>query len=441
MKFNKEKPTITIKRILVNSPIIFASLFFLSLLIYTHYKSSLIYENQLLGKYLKYYLFSIIGLIGSVSLFFFGKKIRTNAGLFIISCIFSLYLFEAGMDAISRISKSIKTNFQYDHRSKGKVLSDFQEQDPLWVPSFSPIVLLSSNKQRALFPLSGISNSSTVFCNESGDYVTYESDRYGFNNKDSIWDSGGGGILLLGDSMTQGACVNPDENIAGNLQSLTSIPVINLGISGNGPVLSLGALKEYGPKISPQYVVWFFFEGNDLISDLPQEKLHPIISQYVHDGFSQNLEAKQQIIDFLWRNKLENNFQKMEKLKRFLKLTNIRGLFLFDVPNSMDLDFFQATLKEGKRFSESLGAKMIFVYLPVFERYTHEKENNLLSQKRKVIEIIDHLGIEKIDADQEFFSKSKDKKSFFPLRLSAHYNEEGYRGVSELIMKHLDLNR
>ena len=244
MILDKGKPKITIKRILLNSPIIFASLFFLALLIYTHFKSSLLYENQWLGRYLKYYLFSIVGLIGSVSLFFFEKKIRTNVGLFIISCIFSLYLFEVGIDAISRISKSVKTNFEYDHRSKGKVLSDFQEQDPLWVPSFSPIVLLSSNKKRALTPLSGISNSLTVFCNESGEYATYESDRYGFNNKNSIWDTDGGGIVLLGDSMVQGACVNPDENIAGNLQSLTSIPVINLGISGNGPGLSLVALKS-----------------------------------------------------------------------------------------------------------------------------------------------------------------------------------------------------
>ena len=35
----------------------------------------------------------------------------------------------------------------------------------------------------------------------------------------------------------------------------------------------------------------------------------------------------------------------------------------------------------------------------------------------------------------------KDKKSLFPLRLSGHYNEEGYRGVSELLIKHLDLNK
>ena len=37
------------------------------------------------------------------------------------------------------------------------------------------------------FPLSGISNSKTVHCNENGYFTTYESDRFGFNNNDKKW--------------------------------------------------------------------------------------------------------------------------------------------------------------------------------------------------------------------------------------------------------------
>lgn len=408
-------------------------------LIYTHYKSNVLYENQWLDRYLKYYVFSTIGLIGSASTFFFKERVRFDIGLIITSCIFSLYLFEAGISAIDQISKSFKTNFEYDHRSKAKVLSDLQREDQLWVPSVSPILLVSSNLKRAVFPLSGVSNSLTVFCNESGYYATYKSDRYGFNNRDSIWDSDGGGIILLGDSMAQGACVNPDGNISGNLQSLTSHRVINLGISGNGPLLSLGTLKEYGPIVAPKYVVWLFFEGNDLIIDLPQEKFNPIISQYNKDGFSQNLQAKQHIIDSIWKNEIENKSPKIHKFTRFLKLTNIRVLLSFDKPHLIDLDYFESTLREGKRFSESLGAKMVFVYLPVFERYTNDKDIKKLSQKRTVMKIINDLGILYIDADEEFFSKTKDPNSLFPLRSSGHYNDEGYRGVAKLLLKHLEL--
>ena len=40
-----------------------------------------------------------------------------------------------------------------------------------------------------LFPLSGFSNKKTINCNENGYYSIFQSDRYGFNNPDTEWDS------------------------------------------------------------------------------------------------------------------------------------------------------------------------------------------------------------------------------------------------------------
>ena len=37
-------------------------------------------------------------------------------------------------------------------------------------------------------PLAGVPHATTVMCNEAGTYVTYESDRFGFNNPDRQWD-------------------------------------------------------------------------------------------------------------------------------------------------------------------------------------------------------------------------------------------------------------
>ena len=33
-----------------------------------------------------------------------------------------------------------------------------------------------------VFPLAGVANKFTVFCNEMGEYTNYESDEHGFNN-------------------------------------------------------------------------------------------------------------------------------------------------------------------------------------------------------------------------------------------------------------------
>ena len=62
-----------------------------------------------------------------------------------------------------------------------------------------------------LIPLSGISNIKTIDCNENGYFSFYNSDRYGFNNNDSVWDEKTIEYLLIGDSFTQGACVNPEK--------------------------------------------------------------------------------------------------------------------------------------------------------------------------------------------------------------------------------------
>ena len=38
-------------------------------------------------------------------------------------------------------------------------------------------------------PLGGISKINTLHCNENDYWATYESDRYGLNNQDKIWDT------------------------------------------------------------------------------------------------------------------------------------------------------------------------------------------------------------------------------------------------------------
>ena len=60
------------------------------------------------------------------------------------------------------------------------------------------------NRETDIFPLSGISNSKTIYCNENGYFSIYQSDRYGFNNPDEEWDSNEIEYLLVGDSMTHG---------------------------------------------------------------------------------------------------------------------------------------------------------------------------------------------------------------------------------------------
>ena len=53
-------------------------------------------------------------------------------------------------------------------------------------------------KNDNIFPLSGFSNTKTIFCNENGYFSIFESDRYGFNNPDEQWDSKEISYLFIG---------------------------------------------------------------------------------------------------------------------------------------------------------------------------------------------------------------------------------------------------
>ena len=70
------------------------------------------------------------------------------------------------------------------------------------------------------FPLSGLSNMKTVFCNENGYMSIYDSDRYGFNNPDEQWDYNEIEYFVIGDSFGHGACINRPNDIASKLRNI-----------------------------------------------------------------------------------------------------------------------------------------------------------------------------------------------------------------------------
>ena len=111
---------------------------------------------------------------------------------------------------------------------------------------------------------------SSILCNENGYYSSYLSDRYGFNNPDEEWDKKSIEYLVLGDSFAHGACVNRPNDISSVLRSLSKKNVLNLGISGNGPLTEYATLREYKPK-NVKNIIWIYFEGYDLL-DLINEK-------------------------------------------------------------------------------------------------------------------------------------------------------------------------
>ena len=77
------------------------------------------------------------------------------------------------------------------------------------------------------------------------------------------------------------------------------INAINLGVTGSGPLVTLAVFREYVEIFKPKYVLYFYFEGND-IKDLEWEKNNTDLTNYLNSEYKQNhYYRKNEIIEFL----------------------------------------------------------------------------------------------------------------------------------------------
>ena len=109
----------------------------------------------------------------------------------------------------------------------------------------------NKNNDHNLFPVGGISNRLTIHCIEAEGMILYNSDRYGFRNSDNVYNSEID-LVLIGDSMTMGSCVENEDNFAGVLSKEGMINVVNLGFSNNNLFSKFASFKEYALKLNPK---------------------------------------------------------------------------------------------------------------------------------------------------------------------------------------------
>ena len=307
-------------------------------------------------------------------------------------------------------------------------------------------------------PLSGISKVWTAHCNEGGYVSVYKSDRFGFNNSDNNYNTNSlYKIAMVGDSFTHGACVYPEHNLPSNLQKKIGYNVFNFGMSGIGPLSTLGIIKEYLPSINPSHVVWVHYEGNDL-HDLRNESKNSVLIRYKNSDYIQNLVHRQDEIDSSLKeyansllSKSRNKKRKIRNKKKidsldillrleFLKLTKTRIKFgIAFGPSELDSDLYRKIISEAKRTVEDWGGKIYFVYLPANQR----KSANLISDmgwdysKNKVLEIISDMKIKIIDLSKVLHKENPDSLYYYT---ESHFNPEGYEYVASKIATELKGN-
>ena len=387
------------------------------------------------------------------------KNYKIYLAISFLSILLTLYLFETYLTfnlnkpEINKVK--IKEEFEkknaqnYESRSKYQFFKDISDNNENFTVTVAPIKFNDPNKN--IHFLSGTSNSKTIDCNENGYFSIYLSDRFGFNNPNDQWESENIKYILLGDSFVHGACVNRPNDIASQLRILSNKNVINLGYKANGPLSMLATLKEYMPK-NTENVLWFYFEGNDL-NDLESELNNEILIKYFYNiNFKQNLKKKQKNIDLLNKkiifksidledriiDQATRNARLKNKLLKFIRLNETKKVFnlkkIEQTEKKLPIEQFKNIIENAKKYVEKNNSKLHFVYLPQFERYNNKVLNSNYDQIKQIVK---ELDINFIDVHKEVFLKHKDPLELFPFKMWGHYNENGYKKVTNHIYENL----
>ncbi|HEY2918246.1 MAG TPA: hypothetical protein VGK77_04540, partial [Candidatus Binatia bacterium] len=199
-----------------------------------------------------------------------------------------------------------KFGVKFDTRDRIEVLMDAQARGIDAVPAVYPSALLEPQQGGPLksiirinsaevLPLGGISNKMSVLCNETGDYVFYQSDEHGFHNPKGLWNSARLDLAVVGDSFAHRFCVPSHQHFISLIRGHYPT-TLSLGMGGYGPLLELATLKEFLPSLKPKIILWAYFEKNDLI-ELRNETRSPLLLQYLKPDFRQGLISRQGEID------------------------------------------------------------------------------------------------------------------------------------------------
>ena len=357
---------------------------------------------------------------------------------------------------------AVKHGRPYDGRAKIDVITDLRRQGVPAYPPFYPYLTFADHLKVdgvPTVPLGSVSHIVTVCCNDSGEWLIYPTDEYGFANPPGLWKQAPMDIALVGASWATGECVPAADSIAVQLRGRYP-KTISLGAGGNGPLLELATIREYLPALRPARVLWLFSESHT--PELLPKEQHALAVRYLDPSFQQGLTERQTGIDRALRSYLEDVTQAELHPKgraltagalELVTLKRVRAS-VFDLGvrvrapdgNRLDGDLYRQVLRRGQQIVSAWGGKISLVYIPDMSRYPgvigYSPAYRRACDKTRecVLENAASLGIPVIDVSQRFpdlppRQQSQYDRYFYPY--FSHFRPEGYRVIDRAILEEL----
>lgn len=207
-------------------------------------------------------------------------------------------------------------------------------------------------------------------------------DSRGFRNDHLITQAP---VIAIGDSFLEAGLVGGADVFTTRLARQLQVEVANLGQGGYGPQQERIVLKRYGIPLQPKVVLWFFFEGNDLLDvkryqetlrnwDATVNQMHGFpedsftrsallaLSGWITPKVEQDSPEAQRRICWL-KNGTDNNLEKiyLDYDGAPLSASDLTGL-----------DMAESELLQAHALASDKGAKFLLVYIPIKFRVYHD---------------------------------------------------------------------
>jgi hypothetical protein len=361
---------------------------------------------------------------------------------------------------IRRFRTADRLGVPFDHRFKSQVVDDLRARGLRAYPSIPRDMLVGANvKERvgfSLYPLSEVANSIIVECNETGQFLTYESDELGFNNPHGLFSSGKIDVAVIGSSYTVGQCVPADRGYVDLLRHRYP-RTLNFGIAGSHAPTMLATLLEYVQGLRPALVIWEMHSGSFELYELNDPTINRYLDnfRYRNTSYSQHLlERRTEVDEFLrdvvtplqWeRDQVLADDIAIAHRQRWRQLAHLPLLreklnqalagIIFR-PQSFykyDWDGTVAIIKIVKELVESWGGHLVVVLIPTIEvavpnqfAAAEDKANAYVLNLLKSTQVHIINGI-------PYFRGQPDPAALFGWGMQNHFSEEGHRLFAELI--------
>lgn len=346
--------------------------------------------------------------------------------------------------------RALAQGIDYDGRRRTDVVRDLQAEGLDAVPGFIQGIeadpkIQAAIRDRGFLPLTNVSNTYVVECNEGPGYLQFRTDELGFNNPPGVAlrpvD-----IAIMGASFALGHCVPPSASAAALIRARYP-RTANFAVTGSRVLSQLGVFHEYVTALEPAVVVWFVHAN---YADPRHEASQPLLTKYLNDpSHSQRLRQRQSEVDSFVRELLVPlNTQQDEALRRELdaarrfplerviKLSEIRkladlGTALQRPPPQPILGHFERAIAHVAETLRSWGGRLIVVIVPNYEITT--KLPRSVAQYEAIRRVLDDSAVRVVDG-VALFDGQVDISGLYTLRSSNHPSERGHALLADAVV-------